>query len=298
LRDWLEAQQFYYKVAGFHEVYRQPDNKASFVSNGNAYHDLTLADVSSPWNAKKQPAGLNHIAFELETEVDLVAGYRRALEAGVKFTMTMDHDVAHSVYLNDPDGNAVEIYADVVKDWRSQRHGVVTKAKPKYIPGDTSPPNTEKNYPQNPDIDIVPDAMFQSRKCSHVGIVAGNYPEMFAFYRDSVGLEPYYGDANTSFAILAGTHSMGVVTLLRERSGMQRGMHHVGLEVWDESNLDRGVVAATKAGLQIERQIEHPARRIVCIKDPTGIRLQFYVNRDWRPEVIATVPEEIAPYLL
>src|SRR5690349_14306317 len=94
--DYVEAQNFYHSVAGIQEVYRQPDNRASFISNGNTYHDFGLTDVRSPYAAKDQRPGLYHIAFELENEVDLVNGYNRAVANGVKFSHTRDHDVAHS----------------------------------------------------------------------------------------------------------------------------------------------------------------------------------------------------------
>ena len=298
VRDYLAAQKFYYEVAGFHEAYRQPDNLASFVSNGNSYHDLTLVDLRSHYNKQgpDRPVGLNHIAFELETEVDLVAGYGRAVAAGMTFHCA-DHDVAHSLYTEDPEGNGVEFYADVMKDWRSNRHGVIIKQKPKYVPGVNSPANTERNYPVDPEILVVKDAMFRSKKCSHVGLIAADFPAMFRYYRDIAGLTPLCGTENSAFAILRGTHSEGDVTLLRKRPGLAPGLHHVGLMVWDESDLDRGAAAAAAAGIAVE-QIDHPARRVVAITDPSGIRLQFFVNRDWRPEVIATVDAETALSLL
>lgn len=43
--DYSRAADFYTSVVGFEEVYRQPDNQASFLSNGNTYHDLALTDV-------------------------------------------------------------------------------------------------------------------------------------------------------------------------------------------------------------------------------------------------------------
>src|SRR5262245_29888845 len=33
--DYERASEFYQSVVGFEEVYRQPDNRASFLSNGN-----------------------------------------------------------------------------------------------------------------------------------------------------------------------------------------------------------------------------------------------------------------------
>ena len=61
--DYVEAQKFYYSVAGIHEAYRQPDNMASFITNGNTYHDFGLTDIHSPYAPKGQkprtvPSGL------------------------------------------------------------------------------------------------------------------------------------------------------------------------------------------------------------------------------------------------
>lgn len=297
VNDYLAAQKFYYEVAGFNEAYRQPDNLASFVSNGNSYHDLTLVDVHSHYNSAHEPPGLNHIAFELETEADLAAGWRRAVAAGHEFRAA-DHDVAHSLYAADPDGNGVEIYADVVKNWRAVRSGIIIKQKPKYVPGVTSPALTERFYPQNPQIATVPDAMFHSRKCSHVLLVTANFEAMFAYYRDVVGLRAYVGDAHAPYAIMAGTNSVGDVTLMRQRPGLGAGAHHVGLELPSEADLERGAAMAAAAGIAIEHSVDHPARRAVYIRDPSGITLQFHVDRDWRPETVAGMDEATALLLL
>ena len=55
--DYLAAQKFYYQVAGLNEAYRQPDNLASFVGNGNSYHDLTLIDVTAITTATTRRPG-------------------------------------------------------------------------------------------------------------------------------------------------------------------------------------------------------------------------------------------------
>jgi catechol 2,3-dioxygenase len=92
---------------------------------------------------------------------------------------------------------------------------------------------------------------------------------------------------------------VGDLSLLRETPTMRApGMHHVGLEEWSEANLDHGLELLPKKGVEIERHIDHPARRALTIRDPSGNRLQFFVNRDWRAETIATVSAEDAPYLL
>lgn len=296
--DYERAAEFYKSVVGFEEVYRQPDNQASFLSNGNTYHDLGLTDVRSKYAAKGQKPGLWHLAFELETEKDLVDDYNRAKAAGVRFEFVMDHDVARSVYKNDPDGNMVEIYADVEADWRAMRHGVIIKEKPKWVPGVTSVPLTEKKYPDNPDLVRVDAAVFHPRKVTHVALVAEDFEGMFDYYVDIIGLEALTGSRTAASAVLRGTASDGDVTLYRKAGGLAAGLHHVGFEVWNEGDLKRSITALPGKGLKVEREIDHPARHSIMIRDPDGLRLQFFVNRDWAPPAIAKAAQDEALYLL
>jgi len=296
--SYERAAEFYQAIVGFEEVYRQPDNRASFVSNGNTYHDLGLTDVTSHYAQKNQQPGLNHIAFELENEVELVKGYRQAIDAGIKFASAQDHDVAHSLYKFDPDGNAVEVYADVVIDWRTARHGVFEKIKPEWIPGVTSEPVREARYPKDPEIHVVPSSVFRARRVTHAGFVADDYEEMFDYYTQVIGLTPFVGGREDAFTILRGHSSTEGLTLYRGVAGVASGMHHVGIEVKDESELDRAVDKLAEKGIAIEREVSHPARRTICIQDPDGIRLQFYVNRQWDPAQLTGLSADEALYLL
>ena len=109
--DIGRSMDFYINVCGLEEVFREADINAGFVSNGNTHHDMGLVqprqrdNVPQGWGMQ---AGLNHLAFEVENEADLVDGWRRAQEAGVPINATRDHQISHSIYLFDPDGNRVE----------------------------------------------------------------------------------------------------------------------------------------------------------------------------------------------
>ena len=129
---------FYKDILGLEEVYRRRPVKAGFPSNGNTHHDIGMVEYSGPAGWKDE-AGLNHIAFELETQVDLVDGYNRAEAAGIHFPRTIDHEIAHAWYFSDPDGNRVEIYADTTKNWRTERTGLVQYPTYEWTPGSTPP---------------------------------------------------------------------------------------------------------------------------------------------------------------
>jgi catechol 2,3-dioxygenase len=296
--NYERASEFYQKIVGFEEVYRQPDNQASFLSNGNTYHDLGLTDIRSKYAAEGQKPGMWHLAFELETEADLVAGYNSAKDAGVEFAFVMDHDVARSVYKHDPDGNMVEIYADVEKDWRALRHGIIIKEKPKWVPGVTSEPIEGRNYPENPDIVVVDDAVFHPKKVTHVALVTGNFEAMYDYYVGIMGLSPLAGDRNSACVVLRGTVSDGCVTLYRQSASTAPGLHHVGFEVWDDADLKCSIAALPAAGVEMEREVDHPARHSVVIRDLDGLRLQFFVNRNWDASTIAKARPDETLYLL
>src|SRR5690606_3500746 len=261
-------------------------------------HDFALLDVGCRHAAKDQKPGLFHIALELTTEVDLVEGYRRAIEAGIKFDHTMDHDVAHSVYTTDPDGHVVEIYADVIEDWRPVKHGEIVKDKPQWVPGVTTEPIAEPRHPKNPEIRVVENSVFRGRRVTHVAFITKDYEAMFDYYTGFVGLHPLVGDKNSPFCVLKGSASEGDISLVRNPSQLPAGMHHVGIEVASEQDLDRALTLLPEKKIQLEKEIDHPARRAVHILSPDGIRLQFYVNRRWDASTLEGVALEDARYLL
>lgn len=258
------------------------------MSNGNTYHDFGLTETTSKYARPGQvPGELFHIALELESEAELVTSYEKALSAGVTFRSTVDHDVAHSVYLYDPDGTVVELYADVDADWRSHRQGTVDKPKPKWIPGVSSVPLEQALYPQNPAIDKIDDAVFHGQRATHAALVTERLEEMMAFYTEVAGLQLLAGGTDSGYALLKGFAGRGDLSLHRRQPGLKPGLHHVGIEVANETDLQQSLATLHRHGLELERYVDHPARSSAFLRDPDGILLQFNVTRDWRPENLA-----------
>lgn len=279
--DWQRSFEFYHRVAGFSEAYRQPQNGAAFLSNGNTHHDLAVTDIAGK-SCKTGKVGLFHIALETENEVELVEDFKRADAAGCTFDMYQDHDVAHSIYGRDPDGNMVEVYADVVKNWREVRRGVVTKPKPVWSPGLT-PPIAARNYHVDPPVDRVDGAVFHPVKTTHVSFVCGDYDGMLRHYTTVLGLNVAAGGAKADFAVLTGSLGAASVGLFRAKGGLPSGLHHCGILALSEADLDEALRCAPARGVTIERHVDHPMRRSIFVRDPDNYLLQFYVDRDWRP---------------
>jgi catechol 2,3-dioxygenase-like lactoylglutathione lyase family enzyme len=83
VRDLQASAAFFVDVLGWHEVRRDPDYPAIFVSDGRIL--VTLWAVRDREGErgfdKNAQVGLHHVAFEVESEADLEAAYARLREA-------------------------------------------------------------------------------------------------------------------------------------------------------------------------------------------------------------------------
>ncbi|MCU0624314.1 MAG: VOC family protein [Gemmatimonadaceae bacterium] len=111
--DLDRALGFYCGVLGFSLMQRFGD-QAAFVSAGGYHHHLGL----NTWESKggspppTGSTGLYHIAIRFPTRRDLAVAVARVLRAGLRLTGASDHGVSEAIYLDDPDGNGVELYWD------------------------------------------------------------------------------------------------------------------------------------------------------------------------------------------
>ncbi len=63
--------------------------------------------------ARPRPStGLFHLAILVPSRAELARALRRVLDAGASFTGASDHLVSEALYLDDPEGNGIEIYRD------------------------------------------------------------------------------------------------------------------------------------------------------------------------------------------
>lgn len=111
--DLDRAIGFYSGVLGF-DVMQRYASGAAFLAAGGYHHHIGLNTWESAGGTPPPPGhtGLYHTAFLYPTRAALGAQVKRVLEAGIAITGKADHGVSQAVYLNDPDGNGVELYWD------------------------------------------------------------------------------------------------------------------------------------------------------------------------------------------
>ncbi|MFY9235419.1 MAG: VOC family protein [Fimbriimonadaceae bacterium] len=104
---------FYRDVLGM-ELQQMFGDSAAFLSYGGYHHHLGLNVWESRGGAPapRTAPGLYHFAILYPSRKALATALKRLLEHGVPLSGASDHGVSESLYLNDPDGNGIELYRD------------------------------------------------------------------------------------------------------------------------------------------------------------------------------------------
>src|SRR5690349_23297997 len=118
---------FYSGLLGF-EIVTSYGDQAVFISAGGYHHHIGL----NTWHSKDAPpatkegVGLYHTAILYPTRKEFAIIYERLRAANYALTGASDHGVSEALYLNDPDGNGVELYWDRPKeDWPRKFDGSI-----------------------------------------------------------------------------------------------------------------------------------------------------------------------------
>jgi len=119
---------FYRDILGFDLVVRL-GNQAAFLSAGGYHHHLGLNTWESLGGSPPPPGttGLYHHAILYPSRRALADALRRLINAGWPIAGASDHGVSEAIYLDDPDGNGVELYRDRSrKEWPKDAEGNLT----------------------------------------------------------------------------------------------------------------------------------------------------------------------------
>ncbi len=132
------ALGFYRDVLGF-EVTQWYGDDAVFLSAGGYHHHIGLNTWMSR-NAEPAPphsAGLFHLAILYPERRDLALALKWLLESNYPIDGASDHGVSEALYLQDPDGNGVELYRDrPQEEWpRTPDGGLAMVTRPLNVDG-------------------------------------------------------------------------------------------------------------------------------------------------------------------
>jgi catechol 2,3-dioxygenase len=125
--DLERSLRFYRDLLGF-EVTMMYGDQAAFISAGGYHHHIglnTWYSKNAP-KAPKQNVGLFHTAILYPERKDLATILQRLIDENYPLTGASDHGVSEALYLDDPDGNGVELYWDKAHDqWPTLEDGTL-----------------------------------------------------------------------------------------------------------------------------------------------------------------------------
>jgi catechol 2,3-dioxygenase len=131
--DLDRSLSFYQNILGFN-VTANFNGTAVFLSSGNYHHHIAL----NTWAGKGAPSppkgttGLYHFAILYPNRRELAKIFKKIWELNYPIQGASDHGVSESIYLQDPDGIGIELYADKMPEYhpKDENGNVIMFTKP------------------------------------------------------------------------------------------------------------------------------------------------------------------------
>ncbi len=124
IRNLDNSLNFYSYLLGLKEIERI--GSSSFLSaTGNLPYLIKLTEDKNAEPNRNGAAGLFHLALRFRGRKELASVFMRLFDNKVKFQGFSDHLVSEAIYLSDPDGNGVELYADKPADTWIWKYGEI-----------------------------------------------------------------------------------------------------------------------------------------------------------------------------
>ena len=247
--------EFYEKAVGLHRLSRDGE-VVTYGADGVVL--LELRQDKAARRRGRREAGLFHTAFLLPSRSDLADWVKHATADRIPVIGASDHGVSEALYLSDPEGNGVEIYADRPASQWIQRNGLIEMpSDPLDIPALLESGGQEA-WTGFPSGSVV----------GHVHLQVGAIAPAEAFYSGVLGLDVTCRYPGGSFYAADGYH------------------HHLATNIWNSRGAERRDYPATGLAevsicLDAARAeaIHHRAQNITekdrtfLLDDPWGTRI-------------------------
>lgn len=208
VNDLGAVGDFYEKAVGLRRIARDGET-ATYGTGGDVLLELR-ADKGARRRGRRE-AGLFHTAFLLPSRQDLANWTHHAATDRIPVIGASDHGVSEALYLSDPEGNGIEIYADRPSSQWVRRDGMIEMpSDPLDIP-DLLADAGQGVWTGFPAGSIV----------GHVHLQVGAIAPAEAFYSGVLGLNVTCRYPGGSFYAADGYH------------------HHVATNIWNSRGADK-----------------------------------------------------------
>ena len=124
VNDLKKMTQFYHEAIGL-DLMEEKENSVVLGVAADNTPLVELIQLAAPSN-RKRTTGLFHLAILLPTRADLGSILYHLLTKKYAIDGASDHGYSEAIYLNDPEGNGIEIYRDKeMSDWDIRPDGKI-----------------------------------------------------------------------------------------------------------------------------------------------------------------------------
>ena len=206
--DLHRSVAFYQDAIGLRQRSREDGESGPVAAMGAGAEDVLVLHENPSAHPARRHAGLYHFALLFPTREELARALQRLAVSRTPITGASDHGVSEAIYLNDPDGNGIELYVDRPReDWPPPRR-----------PGERVGMFTEPL--DVPDLVGLVEGSDPVRhageglRLGHMHLHVGDLEEAVRFYAGELGMEEMTRYPGAGFLSWEGYH------------------HHLGINTW------------------------------------------------------------------
>ena len=263
VRDAARAAAFYTGTVGLTALGTGPDGSLRLGAGGQVLIELVGAPDAHP--RPQGTTGLFHVALLVPDRPALAVVLRRLVAQGVRLGAS-DHLVSEALYLDDPDGNGIEIYRDRPEaDWRWDKATVEMATHPLDLR------NLLADVPEGVPLDAP---MPEGTRVGHVHLQVGDLAGARRFYVDALGFavttDRYPG---ALFVSAGGYHHHLGLNIWQSRNGGPPPANSVGLVEYEIILPDTAAVDAVRARVAAAGEAVTARPQGFALADPWGTRV-------------------------
>ena len=238
---------------------------------------VRLGRAPSPAAPPAASTGLFHLAVLLPSRADLADFVAALVASRAPVVGVADHGVSEAIYLQDPDGHGVEVYADRPRDVWPRREGRIAMTTDPLDVDGLLADAARAAGPAGGPVAVRPWSAPAGTRLGHVHLRVRDVDEALTFYRDVVGFDPVASLPGAAFLSVGGYH------------------HHLGVNAWQSAAgppPDRGTprlqrvrasVASGDALVALRSRLGPAASaahdsRVAAFRDPSGIAWRVFVR--------------------
>ena len=206
IRDLAGQTAFYHQLLGL-EILNQSEKEVLLGAGGKPLVKLIQTENTGK---PRQSYGLYHMALLLPSREDLANVFKHLLDLKIPLIGGADHGYSEAIYLEDLEGNGIELYRDKpVTEWDIREDGRII--------GVTEELSAQDIYELGKEIE--PFAIASGTRMGHVHLSVKNSREASAFYQESLNLEDKFTIPHASWIASGDYH------------------HHLAVNEWGGKNL-------------------------------------------------------------